>query len=165
MDVLGWLRIYKSEDNIMKKLSLVLCFVLMISFSFLGMVGCSNNSDKTSSINKVKESPTDDSSEIYDEYDEPIQLNENVKYVLVAIKSKYIIINSEEDFADLNVAYVGGTDGEVYAKYYEFNETGMYNAVNDLHSGITGKDFDVGLIDEDKLSTYDDWEVVWEMKQ
>ena len=40
----------------------------------------------------------------------------------------------------------------------------MYNAVNDLHSGITGRDFDIGIIDKDKFSTYDDWEIVWEMK-
>ena len=147
----------------MKKVIIGLSLILAICFSFLGLVGCNNDSGKTNSIDKVKESPTDSSDNFYDE--EPIELKEDANYVLVAIKSKYIVINSEENFADLNVAYIGGTDGEVYAKYYEFNETGMYNAINDLHSGIRGKDFDVGLIDEDKLSTYDDWEVVWEMKK
>ena len=94
-----------------------------------------------------------------------MELKEDAKYILVALKNKYIVIDSEEDFAEIKAAYIGGTDGELYAKYYDFKEIGMYNAVNDLHSGITGRDFDVGIIDEEKFSIYDDWEVVWELKQ
>ena len=126
------------------------------------MVACGNQDDKGTK-NKVKV----DNTESYDEYEEkePLDLKENAKYVLVALKTKYIVVNSEEDFANLKVAYIGGSDGEAYAKYYEFAEIGMYNAPNDLHSGIKGKDFDVGLIDKENISTYDDWEIVWEMKQ
>ena len=139
----------------MKKL-LICILVLVLG---IGLCGCGEQSNN----NKVKKEKADNT-DISDEKD-PIVLNEDAKYVLVAIKSKYIEVKSEEDFENLKVAYIGGTDGEAYAKYYDFKETGMYNAPNDLHSGITGKDFDVGLIDEEKLSSYDDWEVVWEMKQ
>ena len=147
----------------MKKVIIALSLVFAICFSFLGLVGCNNDSEKTNSTDKVKESPTESSDDFYGQDEEPIELKEDAEYVLVAIKSKYVVINSEENFADFKVAYIGGTDGEAYAKYYDFEEIGMYNAINDLHSGITGRDFDVGLIDKDKLSTYDDWEIVWEM--
>ncbi|MBR2884803.1 MAG: hypothetical protein IKB93_08410 [Clostridia bacterium] len=142
----------------MKKL-IICMMILVLSFCF---VGCGDNSNEDTP-SKIKVENTDS----YDEYEEkePLDLKENAKYVLVALKTKYIVINSEEDFANLKVAYLDDTDGEAYAKYYDFEEIGMYNAPNDLHSGIKGKDFDVGLIDEEKLSTYDDWEVVWEMKQ
>ena len=144
----------------MKMKKMIICMmILALSFCF---VGCGNNSNEDTP-SKIKV----DNTESYDEYEEkePLVLKENAKYVLVALKTKYIVINSEEDFANLKVAYLDNTDGEAYAKYYDFEEIGMYNAPNDLHSGVTGKDFDVGLIDEEKLSTYDDWEVVWEMKQ
>ena len=145
----------------MKKGIIALSLVFAICFSFLGLVGCGNaHNDDTPS--KVENENTDSFDELEDEK-EPIELKEDANYVLVAIKSKYVVINSEENFADFKVAYIGGTDGEAYAKYYDFAEIGMYNAINDLHSGITGRDFDVGLIDKDKLSTYDDWEIVWEM--
>ena len=127
----------------------------------LSFTGCGSNNDDVPS--KVKVENTDS----YDEYEdeiESIELKENAEYVLVALKSKYIVVESQDDFADLKVAYIGGTDGEAYAKYYDFAEIGMYNAVNDLHSGIIGRDFDIGIIDKDKFSTYDDWEIVWEMK-
>ena len=128
----------------------------------MGVVGCGNSkSDNTVSKTKVKNTETED----FDEDKEPLELKEDAKYILVALKNKYIVIDSEEDFAEIKAAYIGGTDGELYAKYYDFKEIGMYNAVNDLHSGITGRDFDVGIIDEEKFSIYDDWEVVWEMKQ
>lgn len=140
------------------------CLILMICLLLIGLVGCGSNQDDNDVPSKVKVENTDSYDEYEDEKD-PIELKEDANYVLVAIKDKYVVVNSEEDFEDLKVAYIGGTDGETYAKYYEFEEIGMYNAVNDLHSGIRGKDFDVGLIDEDKLSTYDDWEIVWEMKK
>ena len=139
----------------MKKL-LVCILVLLLG---IGLFGCGDQP----SNNKVKKEKADNT-ETYDEKD-PIVLNEDAKYVLVAIKSKYIVVNSEEDFKNLKVAYIGGTDGEAYAKYYDFKETGMYNAPNDMHSGIRGNDFDVCLIDESSIGLYDDWEVVWEMKQ
>lgn len=120
------------------------------------------DTSSTTSKVKVKKKNTSDESKTESE---PIVLKENAKYVLVAVKDKYIKVNSEEDFANLKVAYVGGTDGEAYAKYYDFEAAGMYNAVNDLHSGIKGKDYDVGLIDEELFFTYEDWEIVWEMKQ
>ncbi len=140
-----------------KTLILFLTLVLCLCVS-----ACGNNDDTKNTTSKVKAENTDtsDESEI-----EPIELKENIDYVLVAQKSKYVVINSEEDFSKFKVAYIGGTDGEIYAKYYEFAESGMYNAINDLHSGITGRDYDIGLIDKDKLSTYDDWEIVWEMKR
>ena len=137
--------------------------ILMILTVCISLAACGgDSSDKTAT--KVK-SGNSDVSDDFDNDTEALDLKEDAKYVLVAIKTKYITVESEEDFENLKVAYIGGTDGEVYAKYYDFAETGMYNAPNDLHSGITGKDFDVGLIDEEKISTYDDWEVVWEMKR
>lgn len=146
----------------MKKMrkSLVFLMILIVSISF---VACSEDSSNNT-VSKVK-SDNSDVSDDFSDISETLNLKEDEKYVLVAIKTKYITVKSEEDFENLKVAYIGGTDGEAYAKYYDFAETGMYNAPNDLHSGITGKDFDVGLIDEEKLSTYDDWEVVWEMKR
>ena len=128
----------------------------------VSMVGCGNSqSDKNVSKTKIQDSGMQDS----EEEKKPLELKEDSQYVLVAIKSKYITVDSQEDFADIKAAYIGGSDGEAYAKYYDFKEIGMYNAVNDLHSGIAGKDFDVGIIDKEKFSTYDDWEIVWEMKQ
>lgn len=141
---------------------MILSVVLMICLSVFA--GCDKKADEGDIKIKKKETNSDSSGDTFADYN-PIELKENVQYVLVAKKSKYIVINSEDDFSELKVAYIGGTDGEAYAKYYDFAETGMYNAPNDLHSGISGKDFDVGLIDEEKLSTYDDWEVVWEMKR
>lgn len=128
------------------------------------LAGCGDKSTGSNTSNPKKitaDSNTDD----FENEDLPLDLKEGSKYVLVAIKSKYIVINSEDDFSNLKVAYIGDSDGEVYAKYYDFKEIGMYNAPNDLHSGITGKEYDVGLIDEDKISNYDDWEVVWEMNR
>lgn len=139
---------------------LVFLMILIVSISF---VACSEDSSNNT-VSKVK-SDNSDVSDDFSDISETLNLKEDEKYVLVAIKTKYITVKSEEDFENLKVAYIGGTDGEAYAKYYNFAETGMYNAPNDLHSGITGKDFDVGLIDEEKLSSYDDWEVVWEMKR
>ena len=139
----------------------IIVFVLIFVLG-MGVVGCGNSkSDNTVSKTKVKNTETED----FDEDKEPLELKEDAKYILVALKNKYIVIDSEEDFAEIKAAYIGGTDGELYAKYYDFKEIGMYNAVNDLHSGITGSDFDVGIIDEEKFSIYDDWEVVWELKQ
>ena len=132
----------------------------MLFTMIISLVGCGNSqSDNNESKVKVENNETDQSLED----NESLELKEDAEYVLVALKSKYIVVESQEDFADLKVAYIDETDGEVYAKYYDFEETGMYNAINDLHSGIKGRDFDVGLIDKDKLSTYDDWEIVWEM--
>lgn len=139
----------------------IIVFVLIFVLG-MGIVGCGNSkSDNTVSKTKVKNTETED----FDEDKEPLELKEDAKYIIVALKNKYIVIDSEEDFAEVKAAYIGGTDGELYAKYYDFKEIGMYNAVNDLHSGITGRDFDVGIIDEEKFSIYDDWEVVWELKQ
>ena len=146
----------------MKKVFVSFFLVLVMGCWFF-LAGCGNGDDKnTKIITKVQNSDSED--EYYDEKD-PIVLEEGARYILVAVKNKHIVVNSEEDFSNLKVAYIGGTDGEAYAKYYSFKEIGMYNAPNDLHSGIAGRDFDAGLIDEDKLSTYDDWEVVWEMEQ
>lgn len=139
----------------------ILALIMLLTMA-ISVVGCGNSkSDNT--VSKVKVENTDSADE-YEDEKEPLELKEDVDYVLVALKSKYIVVESQEDFADLKVAYIGGTDGEAYAKYYEFKEIGMYNAPNDLHSGIKGRDFDVGLIGKDKLPTYDDWEIVWEMK-
>lgn len=150
------------DERICLKMKKILA-VLMILTVCISLAACGGDStDKTAT--KVK-SGNSDVSDDFDNDTEALDLKEDAKYVLVAIKTKYITVKSEEDFENLKVAYIGGTDGEAYAKYYDFKETGMYNAPNDLHSGITGKDFDVGLIDEEKLSSYDDWEVVWEMKQ
>ena len=139
----------------------ILIFMMLLTM-IISLVGCGNSqSDDTVSKDKVENNETEE----FEEEKEPLELKENAEYVLVALKSKYIVVESEEDFSSLKVAYIDETDGETYAKYYDFAETGMYNAVNDLHSGITGRDFDVGIIDKEKLSTYDDWEIVWEMKQ
>ena len=138
----------------------ILIFMMLLTM-IISLVGCGNSkSDDT--VSKVKVENND--SEEFEEENESLELKEDAEYVLVALKSKYIVVESQDDFADLKVAYIGGTDGEAYAKYYDFAEIGMYNAVNDLHSGITGRDFDIGIIDKDKFSTYDDWEIVWEMK-
>lgn len=138
----------------------ILIFMMLLTM-IISLVGCGNSkSDDT--VSKVKVENND--SEEFEEDNESLELKEDAEYVLVALKSKYIVVESQDDFADLKVAYIGGTDGEAYAKYYDFAEIGMYNAVNDLHSGITGRDFDIGIIDKDKFSTYDDWEIVWEMK-
>ena len=139
----------------------ILIFIMLLTMIF-SLVGCGNSkSDDT--VSKVKVENND--AEEFEEENEPLELKENAEYVLVALKSKYIVVESEEDFSSLKVAYIDETDGEAYAKYYDFAEIGMYNAVNDLHSGITGMDFDVGIIDKEKFSTYNDWEIVWEMKQ
>ena len=139
----------------------ILIFMMLLTM-IISLVGCGNSqSDDTVRKVKVENNETEE----FEEEKEPLELKENAEYVLVALKSKYIVVESEEDFSSLKVAYIDETDGETYAKYYDFAETGMYNAVNDLHSGITGRDFDVGIIDKEKLSTYDDWEIVWEMKQ
>lgn len=138
----------------------ILIFMMLLTM-IISLVGCGNSkNDDTVSKVKVENNETEE----FEEENESLELKEDAEYVLVALKSKYIVVESQDDFADLKVAYIGGTDGETYAKYYDFAEIGMYNAVNDLHSGITGRDFDIGIIDKDKFSTYDDWEIVWEMK-
>lgn len=148
----------------MKKISTRVMLIFTAVLLVFLVSGCGNNSSsETDSKTKVKITQSDESDDYSENEKEPISLNEDIKYVIVAIKSKHIVIDSEEDFSKYKVAYIGGTDGEAYAKYYEFEESGMYNSPNDLHSGITGMSFDIGLISEDKVKEYDDWEVVWEM--
>ena len=83
-----------------------------------------------------------------------------MKYVVVALKRENIKINSVDDFADYTCAYIGECDSEVWANYYDFKEIGLYNAVNDLHSGLSGNNFKIGIISEIGLTGYSDWEVL-----
>jgi hypothetical protein len=87
-----------------------------------------------------------------------------LKYVVVALKRENIKINSVDDFADYTCAYIGGCDSEVWADYYDFKETGLYNMTNDLHSGLSGSNFDLGIVSDIGAKGYDDWEIVWELK-
>lgn len=87
-----------------------------------------------------------------------------LKYVVVALKTEHIKINSTEDFANYTCAYIGGSDSEVWANYYDFKEIGLYNMTNDLHSGLSGKNFKIGIVSDIGANAYDDWEVIWELK-
>ena len=158
----------------MKKI-LALVLALMMVFA---LVACGTNdtpskdTDDTSVDASSITQGTDD--EVIDfedlentssEEEKTLDLSEpEMKYDVVALKRENIKINSVEDFADYTCAYIGECDSEVWANYYDFKEIGLYNAVNDLHSGLSGNNFKIGIIWEIGLTGYSDWEVVWELK-
>lgn len=158
----------------MKKI-LALVLAIMMVFALVAC-GTSETTSKDESkgtveVSSITQGADDDVIDFEDlentssEEEKTLDLSEpEMKYVVVALKRENIKINSVEDFADYTCAYIGECDSEVWANYYDFKEIGLYNAVNDLHSGLSGNNFKIGIIWEIGLTGYSDWEVVWELK-
>ncbi len=83
--------------------------------------------------------------------------------IVVKMKSTNATINSVEDFSKYTVAYVSDTDSETYAKFYDFKDRGQYNANNDLHSGLMGGAFELGIVSAAGYESFaEDYDIVWD---
>lgn len=98
------------------------------------------------------------------EEEKKLELKEDIEYAVVALTKKNITISSTDDFANYTCAYIGDCDSEVWANYYDFKEIGLYNMTNDLHSGLGGNNYQLGIVSKMGVSAYSDWEIVWELK-
>ena len=159
----------------MKKF-LALLLVLIMVFA---LAACGGEGTTSSEVDKVDTSSAvtggaDDGEIDFGDLDEEedtssaaektLELKEDIQYVVVAFKSKHITISSTDDFANYTCAYIGDCDSEVWANYYDFKEIGLYNMTNDLHSGLAGNNFDIGIVPEGVSNAYSDWEIIWTLK-
>ena len=103
---------------------------------------------QTSSVNDVSEKPC---------------LAGDGDYVVVAPASSDIIINSTDDFANYSVGYVDDCDSQVYAEFYGFKSTGMFNASHDAHSGMMGGTVDIIIVERMAVSATD--KIVWDFAE
>lgn len=141
---------------------------LMLSLMILSLCSCGEKttvSDHSGASSEIQSSEVQskelNSSEI-EEPEEPEGLVGDGNSVVVAMKSSNIKINKIEDLERYTVAYIIDTDGKKYADFYSFKDTGMYNASNDLHSGLMGGQYDLGIVKKENAEGFADWETVWD---
>ena len=152
----------------MKKIiSILMIFSLIFALSACGNTANNDDGENVpSSSSSLSETKENESSELVEEEPtSPENLANDGYSIVVALKKSDIVINSIEDFEQYSVAYIIGTDGEKYAEFYAFDGTGMYNAANDLHSGVMGGQYDLGIVKADNVAGYEDWEVVWNFNE
>lgn len=149
----------------MKKFILLFCVIVLI----FSCVGCAETENKQvdekssgqNSVNvQVQEEPQTE------EIEEQPEVTGDGYCIVVKMKNTNATIESVEDFSKYSVAYISDTDSEKYAKFYEFKEIGMYNACNDLHSGLMGGNFELGIVNDAGYQAYtEDYDIVWNFSE
>lgn len=156
----------------------IIALVLTLVFCLFALAACGgdngdevskNDSEVTSSdldsVSSEDTSSEDDSSEEVSSEEKKLELKNDGQYVVCCLSKNKITINSTDDFKNYSVAYVDETDGMRYAEYYDFKETLMYNAPHDARSGITGGACDLVIFDKSILTSFTEFEVVWDFNQ
>lgn len=150
----------------MKKIFLIFCVFVLI-FSCVGCAETKNNQvDEQSSIqSSVSDQIQEEESEI-EEVEEQPDVTGDGYCIVVKMKNTNATVESIDDFSKYTVAYISDTDSEKYAKFYDFKEIGMYNAGNDLHSGLMGGTFELGIVNDAGYQDYiEDYDVVWDFSK
>ena len=142
---------------------LISLFLIIIIAVCLGACGKENNESDTdkasySSNSSETDISRDDGPETAS--GDKAKLSGDGSYVAVAPSGSNVTISSTDDFKNYSVGYIDDCDSAVYAEMYDFKSTGMYNASNDAHSGMTGGDVDIIIID--KLAVLDTDKIVWD---
>ena len=146
----------------MKKFIVILMALLMA----VCCIACSGKEKPQSdvpqsSVNETTDDISQDNST--EEEEEKPDIADDGFCIVVKMKSTNATINSIEDFSKYTVGYVTDTDSEIYAKFYDFEEIGAYNASNDLHSGLMGGAFELGIVNTAGYEAYaDDYDIVWD---
>ena len=140
---------------------LIVVFVVSLAACGSDQSGKSNITDNESnSISAINGSSQEELT------DDDIDLANDGFCIVVKLKSTNAVVNDTDDFSNYSVAYISDTDSEIYAKYYDFKNIGMYNAGNDLHSGLMGGAFDLGIVNSAGYEAYaDDYDVVWDFSK
>ncbi len=147
----------------MKKI-FALILALSMLFCFVACGQGATNSDPTLD-NSSDITFGEDDGELNLDDENTLDLKEpNTNYVVVAMKKSAIKINSVNDFKNYTCAYLDDTDSAVWAEYYDFNGIGAYNSPNDLHSGVSGNQYQLGIVAEGSAAAYSDWEIIWQLK-
>ena len=137
--------------------------LLLVAIIVLMCCACSGKkvkklpADSNSSSDIV--SNVDNGSEDSSSENKELVLKHDADYVLVAKKSREIEISSTDDFVKYSVGYIDETDSMVYALYYDFKETVMYNAANDAQAGLSG---DIDTVNISRSAINDDCEIIWD---
>lgn len=142
--------------------------IFLIIMCAISCMGCSkngitsNNSQPYAENSMYNISKGEDTSE-HDDLGEKPEVNNDGFCIVVKMKTSGIKIENPEDFSKFTVGYISDTDSEIYAKFYNFKESGMYNSGHDLHSGLMGGLCDLGIInDVSYQANIDDYEIVWD---
>ena len=124
-----------------------------------------SSSDRSSYSSTISEPSDVMESEIIDDDNasSELELAGDGDYVIVAPASSNVTINSIDDFSRYSVGYIDGCDSAVYAEFYDFKSTGMYNAANDAHSGMMGGTVDIIIIERMAVGAND--RIVWDFAE